>query len=51
MYGYDCTYAVRISVTGWVIALMCVICVCVFECVVVKYVSPGMTPVLLFQLG
>lgn len=50
MYGYDCTYAVRISVNGGVIALMCLMCV-FFECVVVKYVNPRMNPVLLLQLG
>lgn len=45
LYGYDCTYAVRILVNGRVIAVisMCV-CVCAFERVVVKCVSPGMTP-------
>lgn len=42
------TYAVRISVNGRVIAVMSV---CVFECVVVNYVSPRMTLVLLLQLG
>lgn len=50
MYSYDCTYDVRISVNGGVIALsVCVLCF--FECVFVNCVSPRMTPVLLFQLG